>query len=88
MLKAGYKLHEVEVMTLKDVLLVMQAERQKQEEKWDIARHLMATVMNFSGIGTRDPVSPLDIMALAMDEEDRITPITSIEEALELIENM
>jgi len=48
----------------------------------------MASVMNFCGVGMREPINPRDIMNLAMDEEDRVVPITSIEEALELIENM
>lgn len=88
MLKAGYKLAETETMTLIDVALVLEAENKKQEDNWNIARTLMATVINNAGFGSTEAMTPMEVLPLPMDEEDVIRPITTVEEAKELIEGM
>jgi|GEM_PF-4823964 hypothetical protein len=88
MLKAGYKLVETETMTLNDVMLVMESQTKKDEDNWNIARTLIASVINHSGFGVTEAISPTDVMHLRMDDEDIIRPITTVEEAIELIEGM
>lgn len=75
-------------MTLVEFMLLMNAYNLKQEEEWDRTRHMMAVVMNFGGMGMTDPVDPKDIINLRRDNEDKVMPITTIEEARELIEGM
>ncbi|WP_343321421.1 hypothetical protein [Sphingobacterium multivorum] len=88
MLKAGYKLAETETMTLNDVMLVMEAQNKKDEDNWNIARTLIATVINHSGFGTTEAISPSEVIHLRMDDENIVRPITTVEEARELIEGM
>lgn len=64
------------------------ADSDREEDEWDRVANIMATVINFAGMGTKEPVSPQDLFSLRKYEEDSIKVITSLEDVKELLEQM
>lgn len=75
-------------MTLAEYAIVSNAYDLRNEDEWERTAHIVTAVMNFSGMGASDPVSPDKLYELRKYEGDLIRPITSEEEARELIERM
>ena len=45
-------------------------------------RRLEATIINFGGMGIKKPITPLEVMEIALiDKDDATLPITTIEQA-------
>lgn len=84
----GYRLSEVEGMTLKDAVLITSAGRLKEEDEWDRTRNLMAAVMNFSGFAVEDSVHPADLVPLSIDRLNEPPQVKSADDALELLKEM
>ena len=81
-------MHEVEVMTLKDFLIISTAQADKQEDDWDKVANIMATVINFAGMGNPDPVKPQDLFNLRKYNEDVIRAVTSWDDVEDLLNKM
>lgn len=81
-------MHEVEVMTLKDFLIISTAQADKQEDDWDKVANIMATVINYGGMGNPDPVKPQDLFNLRKYNEDVIRAVTSWDDVEDLLNKM
>ena len=75
-------------MTLTEFLLLTTAYSDRQEDEWERTAHIMSAVMNFSGMGLKEPIAANEIFSLRKHQEDVLKPITSWEEARELIDIM
>lgn len=75
-------------MTLKDFLLITTAYSDRQEDEWERTAHLMSAVINYGGMGVTEPIQAQEIFGLRKHQEGKVEPITSWEEAMELIESM
>jgi len=75
-------------MTLNQFLVISAAHDDREEDEWDRTANIMASVMNFAGLGASDPISPQDIFELRKYQEEKIVPISSWDEARELISEM
>jgi len=75
-------------MTLKEFLLITTAYSDRQEDEWERTAHLMSAVINYGGMGVTEPIQAQEIFDLRKHQEGKVEPITSWEEAMELIESM
>ncbi len=75
-------------MTLNEFLLVSTAWREQEEEHWDRTAHIMGAIINYGGLGATEPIQAEEIFNLRKHQEHTVSPITSWEEALELIDSM
>lgn len=69
-------------------MLALEGYRRRTEEQWDMTRHIMLYSRVYGGMGSEEPVSVTDVMPLRRDEDDTVRPVTSVEEAKELLNNM
>lgn len=53
-----------------------------------MTRHIMLYSRVYGGMGSEEPVSVRDVVPLRRDEDDTVRPVTSVEEAKELLNNM
>lgn len=60
---------------------------ESQEEEWDRTRHLMAFILNYSGMGMSGKTySPQEVLSLSKDNSNVITYINSDIKAYKLLE--
>lgn len=79
---------EICKLSLPEFTLRLHGYAKRKEEQWDHTRHIMGTIINFAGWGTKDYLPVERVMGLARDTEDEIKPIRTREKALELLERL
>ncbi|MCY4781713.1 hypothetical protein ORI89_18830 [Sphingobacterium sp. UT-1RO-CII-1] len=75
-------------MTLREYLLLDNANRLKEENEWDRTRNVMTAIINYAGFGASEAIAVSDVIQLSKDLEDVIKPISSVDQARVLIDNM
>lgn len=62
--------------------------KRHQELENHRTRMMMTYIKAFAGMGSNEEVNPLEVWPLAMDERDKIRPITDMDEAMEMVRGM
>jgi hypothetical protein len=94
--EAGLKPWELRRVTLRDFNAMYVGYRRRQEEMWDIARNTWSYMMVYGGMGLKKDAkvpSPQELYPLQFRDKEmqmesgaaKAKPITSIEEAFELL---
>lgn len=81
----GLKPAEVNVLTLREFAQMQAGYLRREEKITNLARNLMATVINFGGLGTKTPVTATQIWPLNLDKEGQKRMITTLQQAMELL---
>ncbi len=81
----GLKPREVKALYLKDFNLMLTGYFRRQEAETNRTRHIMWSVMNFSGMGVTSPIAIEQIWPLAMDKEAEKRMITTLAMAVQLL---
>ena|GEM_PF-1571154 len=80
----GLKPREVKTLHLKDFNLLLYGYHRRLEQEKNQTRHLMAFILNYSGMGATEHVSAQQIWPLSMDEESEKQFITTMKQAEQL----
>lgn len=80
----GLKPLEVESCTLREFDLLMTGYHRREEKEWNRTRHMMSYIASCA-YGAPKFIPPRDIITLEMDKEDGIRPITTLKQALSLL---
>lgn len=80
----GLKPLEVEACTLKEFNLLMIGYHRREERKWNRTRHTMSYIASCAP-GQTKFVAPRDVIGLEMDKEDGLRPITTMKQAIALL---
>lgn len=75
-------------MTLKEFTLISTAYANKEEDSFEKLAYIISTIINYSGIGSSDPIDPKDVFKLRKHEEEKLKVIESWEDVKELLEQM
>lgn len=62
--------------------------KRHQELENHRTRMMMTYIKAFAGMGSKEEVDPREVWPLAMDEKDKIRPITDMDEAMEMVKGM
>lgn len=81
----GLKPDEVNALTLREFAQMQAGYLRREEKITNLARNLMATVINFGGLGTKTPVTAATIWPLNLDKEDQKRMITTLQQAMDLL---
>lgn len=84
----GLGVLEVKSLTLVSFTQLLKGYYDRQEEQWDMTRHIMSTVMNYGGMGSSKFVSPEEVIKLSRDDRGKVRYITTMKSAIELLESM
>lgn len=76
---------EIERCTLKEFNLRLLGYQRRQEREWDRTRHIMAFVLNYSGMGAKEFHHPKDIYPLSLDRENEKRKITTLKQVWALL---
>lgn len=57
----------------------------RQEHEWNIARHQMAYIATYGGMGATKFIQPKEIMTLDMDKEGEKKMITTLHQAMQML---
>lgn len=88
LLNCGYTLQDARRTTYADYELIMIAKWHKDEEKLALHRDLLATIMNFGGMGIDKPISGRDLIPLTLIDNiysDEVNTMTKAKELLKYI---
>jgi hypothetical protein len=67
--------------------MVLEGYISREENEWDRTRNIMAFIATFSGMGAKKAVDPTEIMPLYKDLLEKIKPIRTYKEAMDLLES-
>ena len=65
--------------------MVLEGYMAREEEEWDRTRTILAYLKTYGGMGASQATQPTEIMTLQKDLADRIKPIKTYDEAIELL---
>jgi hypothetical protein len=65
--------------------MVLEGYIAREENEWDRTRNIMAFLATFGGMGAKKVVQPSEVISLHKDMLDKIKPIRSYKEAMELL---
>lgn len=82
----GLKPIEVKALTLKDFNRMLRGHLKRQENQWDVARHIMWATINFGGMGIKKMLSPQEIYPLSKDRTQEEPKIQTLEQAESLLD--
>lgn len=83
--KMGLKPREVDALTLKEFDLMVTGYQEREEERWDMTRHLMWAMISYGGMGLKKPITPQETMPLNKDRKYRKRYIINEFQAIEFI---
>ena len=88
LVKRGYKAKETRGVLLKDYEMEMIADWQVKEEQLALHRDMIATIINFGGMGVKDMVKATDIMELPYIDNINSDDLNTVSKAKELIKHI
>lgn len=81
----GLKPGEVKALYLRDFNLMLTGYFRRKEVEDNRMRHIMWSVVNFSGMGLESPITPESIWPLTMDKQTEKRMITTLAMAIQLL---
>jgi hypothetical protein len=80
----GLKPLEVEQCTMREFDLLLTGFHRREEREWNRTRNQMSYIASCA-YGQTKFISPQEVIKLEMDKEDTLRPITTIKQALALL---